>query len=139
MSRAGRLGWGAGLGKFAMALALGDLSSEITTPLCLALLSGCLGQGLWRSPSCGRALLQGMPSTAPALSEGVGCSCEGVGSGVISVAESQGGSNKMVQSMGSVPDCLGRSPLCHVAEPVVLGELVLCLYLGLFIHKVEYL
>lgn len=55
MSRTGQWGGAAGLGEFAMALALGKLSSETMAPLCLALLSGCPRRGLRGSPPCGRA------------------------------------------------------------------------------------
>lgn len=55
MSRTEQPGAAAGLGEFAMALALGERSSETTAPWCLALLSGCPGQRLWRNPACGKA------------------------------------------------------------------------------------
>lgn len=62
MSRAGRLRQAAGLRKFTMALALGELSSESTSPLCPALLPGCpewdgavAEPTLWKGPSSGNA------------------------------------------------------------------------------------
>lgn len=48
--------------------------------------------------------------------------------GVLSCGQglgSQGGSNMAVQSRDPGPDFLGRSLLCHYAEPVIPGSLAL--------------
>lgn len=68
MHRTGLSEGAASLREFTLALALGELSSEGTVPLYLAFfLSGCPGQRLGRTPPCGKARLQGIPSMAPGL------------------------------------------------------------------------
>lgn len=48
----------------------------------------------------------------------------------------QGGSDKVLQSRDPDPDFLGRSLLCHFAEPVILGSLALSVP-GSLIRKVD--
>lgn len=118
-------------GEFTMAVALGSVfrgHGPFAQPKDF-LLSGCLGQRLRRKPSW-EALLPGIPSLKKSL-EGPWRKAVAAGHpalGVLSCGQglrSQGGSNMAVQSRDPGPDFLGRSLLCHFAEPVIPGSLAL--------------